>query len=123
MFGMIPGSGGGSWSAGLSRRSPMDFEGARGARVCKRNDHEHVHLLADLSGWLGGQGLDAGVLTGEKAAGFLQDGRGHRTGVSPRRSPRSWDTCGPWAPRRPRRGGPGRAAGSAAQPLPGVLVG
>ena len=47
---------------------------------------DHVHLLADLSGWLGGQGQDAGALTGDKAAEFLQDRRrrGHRTGVSPR---------------------------------------
>jgi integrase/recombinase XerD len=47
---------------------------------------DHVHLLADLSGWLGGQGLDAAGLTGEVAGQFLRDrrGRGHRTGVSPR---------------------------------------
>lgn len=47
---------------------------------------DHVHLLADLSGWLGGQGLDAGALTGEKAAEFLQDRRrrGCRAGVGPR---------------------------------------
>jgi integrase/recombinase XerD len=47
---------------------------------------DHVHLLADLSIWLGGQGLDAAGLTGEKAREFLEDrrDRGHRIGVSPR---------------------------------------
>lgn len=47
---------------------------------------DHVHLLADLSGWLGGQGLDAAGLTEERAGQFLEDRRcrGHRIGVSPR---------------------------------------
>jgi hypothetical protein len=47
---------------------------------------DHVHLLADLSGWLGGQGLDAAGLTAGKAEAFLRDrrSRGFRTGVSPR---------------------------------------
>jgi hypothetical protein len=30
---------------------------------------DHVHLLADLSGWLGGQGLDAGALTRGEGSG------------------------------------------------------
>jgi site-specific recombinase XerD len=47
---------------------------------------DHVHLLADLSGWLGSQQLDAAGLTEEKAGQFLRDRRrrGYRTGVSPR---------------------------------------
>ena len=47
---------------------------------------DHVHLLADLSGWLGGQRLDAAGLTGERARQFLRyrRDRGHPTGVSPR---------------------------------------
>jgi integrase/recombinase XerD len=47
---------------------------------------DHVHLLADFSGWLGGQGLDAAGVTEERAGQFLRDrrDRGHRTGVSPR---------------------------------------
>lgn len=47
---------------------------------------DHVHLLADLSSWLGGQGLTAAELTGQKADEFLRDRRsgGHRTGVSQR---------------------------------------
>jgi hypothetical protein len=45
---------------------------------------DHVHLLADLSGWLAGRGLAAGDLTGEAAGEFLRARRaaGHRTGVS-----------------------------------------
>jgi integrase/recombinase XerD len=47
---------------------------------------EHVHLLADLSGWLAGRGLAAADLTGEVAGEFLRARRaaGHRTGVSGR---------------------------------------
>ncbi|HEY5360682.1 MAG TPA: site-specific integrase [Streptosporangiaceae bacterium] len=47
---------------------------------------DHVHLLADLSGWLGGQGLTAADLTTQKAEEFLRDRRrrGQRTGLSPR---------------------------------------
>ena len=47
---------------------------------------EHVHLLADLSGWLASAGLTAADLTGEAAGEFLGARRaaGHRTGVSAR---------------------------------------
>ena len=47
---------------------------------------EHVHLLADLSGWLASAGLTAADLTGEAAGVFLGARRaaGHRTGVSAR---------------------------------------
>jgi hypothetical protein len=47
---------------------------------------DHVHLLADLSRWLGGQELAAAGLTGQKVDEFLQDrrSRGHRTGTSQR---------------------------------------
>lgn len=47
---------------------------------------DHVRLLAALSGWLGGQGLDAAGLTAGKAEEFLRDrrSRGFRTGVSHR---------------------------------------
>lgn len=47
---------------------------------------DHVHLLADLSGWLAGRGLAAADLTGEAAGEFLRGRRaaGHRTGVSAR---------------------------------------
>jgi integrase len=47
---------------------------------------DHVHLLADLSRWLGGQELAAAGLTGQKADEFLQDrrSRGRRTGTSQR---------------------------------------
>ena len=47
---------------------------------------EHVHLLADLSGWLAGRGLAAADLTEEVAGEFLVARRaaGHRTGVSGR---------------------------------------
>jgi integrase/recombinase XerD len=47
---------------------------------------DHVHLLADLSGWLAGRGLAAADLTGEAAAVFLRARRaaGHRTGVTVR---------------------------------------
>jgi hypothetical protein len=33
---------------------------------------DHMHLLADLSGWLAGQGLVAAGLTSEAADGFLR---------------------------------------------------
>jgi integrase/recombinase XerD len=36
---------------------------------------DHVHLLADLSGWLGGQDLTAADLTTQKAEQFLRDRR------------------------------------------------
>jgi len=44
----------------------------------------HVHLLADLSGWLAGRGLAAADLTGEAAGEFLGARRaaGHRCGVT-----------------------------------------
>jgi integrase/recombinase XerD len=47
---------------------------------------DHVHLLADLSGWLAGGGLDAADLTGEAAGEFLRARRaaGHCTGVTAR---------------------------------------
>ena len=47
---------------------------------------DHVHLLADLSSWLGGQNLTAADLTTLRAEEFLRDRRrrGHRIGVSPR---------------------------------------
>jgi integrase/recombinase XerD len=47
---------------------------------------DHVHLLADLSGWLAGGGLTAADLTAEAAGEFLGARReaGHRTGVSAR---------------------------------------
>src|SRR6266545_2522664 len=47
---------------------------------------DHVHLLADLSGWLAGRGLTAAGLTGEAAGEFLRACRaaGHRTGVAAR---------------------------------------
>jgi integrase/recombinase XerD len=47
---------------------------------------DHVHLLADLSGWLASRGLTAADLTGETAGEFLGARRaaGHRTGVSTR---------------------------------------
>jgi integrase/recombinase XerD len=47
---------------------------------------DHVHLLADLSGWLAGRGLGAADLTGEAAGEFLRARRaaGQRTGVSGR---------------------------------------
>ena len=47
---------------------------------------DHVRLLADLSGWLGGQDLTAADLTTQKAEEFLLDRRrrGHRIGLSPR---------------------------------------
>ena len=46
----------------------------------------HVHLLADLSGWLASGGLTAVDLTGEAAEEFLGARRaaGQRTGVSAR---------------------------------------
>src|SRR5215470_14063132 len=45
---------------------------------------DHVHLLADLSGWLAGRGLAAADLTGEAAGEFLRARRaaGHRSGVT-----------------------------------------
>lgn len=47
---------------------------------------DHVHRLADLSGWLAGRGLAAADLTGEVAGQFLQERRaaGSGTGVSAR---------------------------------------
>ncbi len=47
---------------------------------------DHVHLLADLSSWLGGQDLTAADLTTQTAEEFLRDRRrrGHRIGLSPR---------------------------------------
>ena len=47
---------------------------------------DHVHLLADLSGWLSGQGLTAADLTSVVAERFLADRRaaGRRVGVSGR---------------------------------------
>src|ERR687889_654141 len=47
---------------------------------------DHVHLLADLSGWLSGQGLAAADLTTVVAERFLADRRaaGRRVGVSGR---------------------------------------
>ena len=47
---------------------------------------DHVHLLADLSGWLAGRGLAAADLTGEAAGEFLGARRaaGHRSGVTAR---------------------------------------
>jgi site-specific recombinase XerD len=47
---------------------------------------DHVHLLADLSGWLAGRGLTAADLAGETAGEFLGARRaaGHRTGISAR---------------------------------------
>jgi hypothetical protein len=47
---------------------------------------DHVHLLADLSGWLGGQDLSAEDLTMQKVEEFLGDRRrrGCRIGLSPR---------------------------------------
>jgi integrase/recombinase XerD len=45
---------------------------------------DHVHLLADLSGWLAGRGLAAADLTGEAAGEFPGSRRaaGHRCGVT-----------------------------------------
>jgi integrase/recombinase XerD len=45
---------------------------------------DHVHLLADLSGWLASRGLAAADLTGEAAGEFLRARRaaGHRSGVT-----------------------------------------
>jgi len=47
---------------------------------------DHVHRLADLSGWLAGRGLTAAGLTGEVAGQFLRERQaaGYRTGVSAR---------------------------------------
>lgn len=47
---------------------------------------DHVHLLADLSGWLGGQDLTAEDLTTQRVEEFLRDRRrrGCRIGLSPR---------------------------------------
>ena len=47
---------------------------------------DHVHRLADLSGWLAARGLSAADLTSEVAGQFLQERRagGLRTGVSAR---------------------------------------
>ena len=47
---------------------------------------DHVHRLADLSGWLGGCGLAAADLTGEVAGRFLAERRaaGYRSGASAR---------------------------------------
>ena len=47
---------------------------------------DHVHLLADLSGWLASHGLTAAGLTGELAGEFVRARRadGRRTGVSDR---------------------------------------
>jgi site-specific recombinase XerD len=47
---------------------------------------DHVHRLADLSGWLAARGLTAADLTGEVAGQFLRERRaaGSRTGVSAR---------------------------------------
>ena len=47
---------------------------------------DHVHLLADLSGWLADGGLTAADLTGEAAGEFLRARRaaGHCTGVTAR---------------------------------------
>jgi integrase/recombinase XerD len=47
---------------------------------------DHVHRLADLSGWLAARGLAAADLTGEVAGQFLRERRaaGLRTGVSAR---------------------------------------
>ena len=47
---------------------------------------DHVHRLADLSGWLAGRGLTAADLTGEVAGQFLAERRaaGCRTGASAR---------------------------------------
>jgi hypothetical protein len=47
---------------------------------------DHVHRLADLSGWLAGRGLTAEDLTGEVAGQFLRERRaaGFGTGVSAR---------------------------------------
>jgi integrase/recombinase XerD len=43
---------------------------------------DHVHLLADLSDWLGGRGLTAAGLTSQVAEEFLRGRRaaGHRIG-------------------------------------------
>lgn len=47
---------------------------------------DHVHLLADLSGWLSGRGLTTAELTSEVVREFLHARRtaGHRTGISDR---------------------------------------
>jgi site-specific recombinase XerD len=47
---------------------------------------DHVHLLADLSGWLGGQDFTAEDLSTQKVDEFLRDRRrrGCRIGLSPR---------------------------------------
>lgn len=47
---------------------------------------DHVHLLADLSGWLASGGLTAADLTGEAAGEFLRvrQASGRRTGVTGR---------------------------------------
>lgn len=47
---------------------------------------DHLHLLADLSGWLGGQDFTAEDLTTQRVEEFLQDRRrrGCRIGLSPR---------------------------------------
>jgi site-specific recombinase XerD len=71
---------------------------------------DHVHRLADLSGWLAARGLTAADLTGEVAGQFLRERRaaGFRTGVSARG----------FAPVL----GYLRAAGAAPPPGPPVLV-
>lgn len=47
---------------------------------------DHVHVRADLSGWLGDQDLTAADLTTQKVEEFLQYSRrrGYRIGLSPR---------------------------------------
>jgi hypothetical protein len=87
---------------------------------------DHVHLLADLSGWLGGQDLTAEDLTTQRVKEFLQDRRrrGCRIGLSPRaiapivgylRDQRVTPPPGP--------AGLGHASGDAAGQLPGLSVG
>ena len=76
---------GGSWCLARSLRSPVACARTwrdRGMPWTPVTDH--VHLLADLSGWLAGRGLAAADLTGEAAGEFLGARRaaGHRCGVT-----------------------------------------
>ena len=80
-----------------------------------------VLLMAHVSRWLAGEGLDAGGLTPETARFLVAGGRPATCSTCRRRRlRRCWGSCAGLARRQRRRLLPRRAGGRAAGPLPAL---
>ena len=73
----------------LARWAPGFVAELEGLRYAPSSAHQQVKMLARLSGWLAGEGLDAWDLTPVVVARFVAELRG-----SGYRNPRSWRGLG-----------------------------